>query len=32
MKLCRFNHNQLGLVECDQIIDVTPALDLELEL
>ena len=27
MKLCRFNNNQLGLVEGDQIIDVTPALD-----
>lgn len=28
MKLCRFNTNQLGLVEGDQIIDVTPALDV----
>lgn len=27
MKLCRFNTNQLGLVEGDQIVDVTPALD-----
>ena len=27
MKLCRFNDNRLGLVEGDQIIDITPALD-----
>ena len=27
MKLCRYNNNQLGLVEGDQVIDVTPALD-----
>ncbi len=28
MKLCRYNNNQLGLVEGDQIIDVTAALEL----
>ena len=28
MKICRFNDNRLGLVEGDEIIDVTPALDL----
>ena len=28
MKLCRFNDNRLGLVEGDQIIDITPALDV----
>ena len=28
MRFCRFNGNRLGLVEGDQIIDVTPALDV----
>ena len=28
MKICRFNDNRLGLIEGDQIIDVTPALDV----
>lgn len=27
MKICRFNDNRLGLVEGDQIVDVTGALD-----
>ncbi len=27
MRICRFNGNRLGLVEGDQIIDVTPALE-----
>ena len=28
MKLCRYNDNRLGIVEGNQVIDVTPALDL----
>jgi 2-keto-4-pentenoate hydratase/2-oxohepta-3-ene-1,7-dioic acid hydratase in catechol pathway len=28
MRFCRFNGNRLGLVEGDQIIDVTPALEV----
>src|ERR1700733_259247 len=28
MKLCRFDHNQLGIVEGEQIADVSPALDV----
>jgi 2-keto-4-pentenoate hydratase/2-oxohepta-3-ene-1,7-dioic acid hydratase in catechol pathway len=28
MKFCRFNDNRLGIVDGNQIIDVTPALDL----
>ncbi len=27
MRICRFDQNQLGIVEGDEIIDVTPALD-----
>src|SRR4029077_4391346 len=28
MRICRFNHNRLGLVRGDLVVDVTPALDL----
>lgn len=28
MKFCRFNNNRLGIVQGNEIIDVTPALDL----
>lgn len=28
MKLCRYNDNRLGIVEGNEVIDVTPALDL----
>jgi 2,4-diketo-3-deoxy-L-fuconate hydrolase len=28
MKLCRFDHNRLGVVEGEQIADVSPALDV----
>ncbi len=27
MKICRFNDNRLGLIESDEVVDVTPALD-----
>ncbi len=27
MKICRFNDNRLGLIEGDEIVDVTPALE-----
>ena len=28
MKICRFNDNRLGLVDGDEVLDVSPALDL----
>jgi 2-keto-4-pentenoate hydratase/2-oxohepta-3-ene-1,7-dioic acid hydratase in catechol pathway len=28
MRICRFDHNRLGIVEGDAVVDVTPALDL----
>ena len=32
MKLCRFDNNKLGIVEGDQVLDVTKALSVIPEL